>query len=489
MVEEREQWPRGYNPLSRSDLNENETTVESEEETLLDRLMTEGDSLNSVFQMTTAAVIVACTVSMAIETDHCHGCAFWWWWNTFVLIYFCVEIGIRISYSGIRFFCCSEESHDCFWNYFDFVIVLICIAAQWLEPLVDNQGSSGFEILRIFRIFRILRTLRVLRIFRSFTQLNILAAGMMQSLTTVFWIMVLMVTMMLIFAIFLTDVAGNQAKRAVKHGDLFFQNKEDIEIYWGSVTRSLITLFQMLTLDDWTNISKQVYSELPAMWFVFFIYIFFMGFAMLSLLTGVVAEHMSQVSTDSKDEEKQKEDEELSKFLEVDMMAIEKTVSRTVTAESDGHKITHVNRGMTLEEFKEFLAFDDVQKMLQSMNASVPPHEADEFWSCLDRNNDGRLTHAELKAGFLRLRSELQPKDILRIRYAAERVSRNLQGGHGEAATTRKLDEINNDLQDVEEKLQSLHKQLKGFSHFVAGNRNSSPVVKALKKRVAGVCL
>mmetsp|Transcript_119201 Transcript_119201/g.381983 ORF Transcript_119201/g.381983 Transcript_119201/m.381983 type:complete len:497 (-) Transcript_119201:67-1557(-) len=467
--------------------DDEESASEEDDPTCLARLMKDKDPWNIRFQMVTAAVILSCTFSMAIETDYCKDCSFWWWWNTLVLLYFCAELGIRMVHEKQFFFACfGDGAKDCFWNYFDLTIVVICITTQWVEPLLENnEDCSGLEILRIFRVFRILRTLRVIRIFKACDQLNKLANGLLVSIGTVFWIALLMLMVMLIFAIILTDVAGNTAKIAMNESDPFFKNREDIELYWGSVTKSLVTLFQMLTLDDWSNISKMVYEEIPAMWFVFFLYIFTMGFAMLSLLTGVVAEHMTEVSTDAKNDEKKEDDVKLAAFLEDEMpKAVRKVRAESMGSPNSMQSSEHLEDGMTRPEFKSFLKQEQVRTMLERLDACVADHEADEFWDSLDRNGDGQLTHSELKAGFLRLRGELQPKDMLRIRYAAERVARTLQGGQGEAATTRKLEEINTDLGEVDEKLKDMQTALRGFMEFVQ-NKGSDNVLQQVTKRYA----
>jgi len=464
-----------------------ESDSDVREPTLIDRLMTEGDSLGTKFQMTTAAVIMLCTVSMAIETDYWPDSSIWNWWNNAVLIYFCVELGIRLAHQGIHFFgCCGNK--ECMWNYFDFLIVLICILDQWLQPLLmAEDAGQGFGVLRIFRVFRILRTLRVLRIFRACTQLNNLAVGLLDSIGTVFWIALLMLMFMLIFAIVLTDIAGNQAKLATEPGDLFFNVKEDIDKYWGSVGKSLVTLFQFLTLDDWTNISRQVYDELPAMWFVFFLYIFLMGFAMLSLLTGVVAEHMGEVSTETKKEQKKDDDEALCAFLDKKMKKLEQLAVTPKGSEHSGAGAAS-DLGMSREEFKTFLSYDEVKQRLKELDACLAEHEADEFWDCLDRDGDGYLTHDELKKGILRLRGELQPKDMLRIRYAAERVVRRLRGGQGEVATQRKLEEISTNLTNVEARLLNMHGQLREFMSFVKKGDMQRGLTSALSLSNGGCC-
>eukprot|EP00428_Durinskia_dybowskii_P014671 CAMPEP_0170227306 /NCGR_PEP_ID=MMETSP0116_2-20130129/13367_1 /TAXON_ID=400756 /ORGANISM="Durinskia baltica, Strain CSIRO CS-38" /LENGTH=582 /DNA_ID=CAMNT_0010478037 /DNA_START=21 /DNA_END=1767 /DNA_ORIENTATION=+ len=474
--------PKGRD-ISRNDIEDGDSLEQEDSEdqdSLLARLMKEGDPLNDKFQMTTAAVIMACTVSMAIETDYGGDEyeVYWTCWNNLILIYFCVELGIRISYLKWHFFACCGNK-ECAWNYFDTFIVMICIVDQWIQPMLpqstDSGDSQGIGVLRIFRVFRILRTLRVLRIFKACTQLNNLAVGLLDSIGTVFWIALLMLMFMLIFAIVLTDIAGNQARVAEKEGDLFYANKEEILIYWGSVTKSLITLFQFLTLDNWTAVSRQVFDELPMMWFVFFLYVFLMGFAMLSLLTGVVAEHMTEVSQDMKKQQKENEDQALEEFLEHKMKKLElKSMDATPSSPGGYAQMRSPDRGMTLKEFETFLKYDEVKKKLKELDASLAEHEANDFWNCLDRNGDGELSHEELKRGLLRLRGELEPKDMLRIRYAAERIMRRLRGGQGEAATMRKLEEISSNLNAVEDKMKSMQGQLRQFMHHVR-HRGAAP--------------
>lgn len=447
------------------------------------------------FQCVTAAVILAATISMALEVGSGESTG-WVVFNSIVLLYFCFELFVRFWIKGCRgFWSCADP--DCGWNYFDFIIVFTCIVDTWLVPLGKQffmpaghsakKESNGLQILQIFRTFRILRMLRVLRLFKVFKELTNIVNGLIEAMGTVFWIAVLMVMFMLIFAIVMTDVCGNQARLAEKEGDLFFNDKEDVLKYWGSVTRSMVTWFQVLTLDDWANIMNMVYAELPIMWFVFFVYIFLMGFAMLSLLTGVVAEYMSTVSTDSKDEEKKTDDKDLANFLDQEMRKIEKSMRKRKS--SDAFTPT-AEQGLTLEEFKKFLKSEKVRAKLNDLDSMLKRHEVEEFFECLDTDCNGQVSHEEIKQGFLRLRGEMQPKDLLRIRYAADRVARKMQGGDGEAATTRKLDEVNHDLQEVEEKLTQMQKNIGDFLKSQTTGWPMSPVaMDGLKKlRRSGCC-
>merc|ERR1719215_1479306 len=66
-------------------------------------------------------------------------------------------------------------------------------------------------------------------------------------------------------------------------------------MYWGSVARSMFTLFQFLTMDGWGEVDEQVVRQMPWLQLFFFPFIFFGAFVIMSLLTGVMADHMNDV--------------------------------------------------------------------------------------------------------------------------------------------------------------------------------------------------
>merc|ERR1712046_321112 len=141
------------------------------------------------------------------------------------------------------------------------------------------------------------RILRIVRVFHALPELMKLVQGFMDSLKLVMWIAVLMFLIILVMAIITTDFIGNRA-------DAFDEaDQKDIEANWGTVKKSMITLFQYLTLDGWSEMSRQVWTN-PAfgwIWQLFFdIYVLVMAFVMLSLLTGVIADNMTKVSTAEK---------------------------------------------------------------------------------------------------------------------------------------------------------------------------------------------
>merc|ERR1719456_1995824 len=77
----------------------------------------------------------------------------------------------------------------------------------------------------------------------------------------------------------------------------------------------MTTLFQFVTLDDWSAIARVVTARKPELEIFFIFYIMLTAFTVLSLLTGVVAEHMLDVSRKEEDNQEKEKHEELKAFL------------------------------------------------------------------------------------------------------------------------------------------------------------------------------
>merc|ERR1719401_215774 len=101
-------------------------------------------------------------------------------------------------------------------------------------------------------------------------------------------------------AIVCTTIIGQE-----KHWE---DKKEAAEVqeYWGTVPRSMFTLFQFLTMDDWAAQMDTVVKH-PNLYFMrpfFFLFIFFGASVLMSLLTGVMADHMNDVRRQEEEEER-----------------------------------------------------------------------------------------------------------------------------------------------------------------------------------------
>lgn len=170
------------------------------------------------------------------------------------IAFFTIEIVLRITTQGRTFFKSG-------WNIFDFVIVAVT-----LMPFLGN-----LSVLRAFRILRALRILSVIPAFRTVIQ------GFFASLSGL-----LSVSAVLFLVVYISAVL------AVKiFGDSF-------PSYFGNLFVSLFTLFQILTLESWGSIVREVMSEYPYAWAFFLPYIMVTAFAVFNLLIGIIVNSMQR---------------------------------------------------------------------------------------------------------------------------------------------------------------------------------------------------
>merc|ERR1719482_2318256 len=87
----------------------------------------------------------------------------------------------------------------------------------------------------------------------------------------------------------------------------------------------MVTLFQFVTLDDWSRIARMVSGfdegedNLPFKWkwwmLFFIIYVLITAFSILSLLTGVISEHMIALTRYTEKQAEEQEEREKQKFI------------------------------------------------------------------------------------------------------------------------------------------------------------------------------
>lgn len=408
------------------------------------------------FNMFVGVVILLNTFCMALETNYPDWWIGWTIVNNAFLLFFVLEIAARINTYGRAFFC-DCENNDWGWNIFDFTVVFLSVMDYWVNDLilaiVFRGGDKTNPLDRYVMLLRIFRVLRILRVFKNFPELMKLVVGIMESLELVVWIAILMFMFMFVMAIFITTTVGNHADD--------FDDPDMIRKYWGGVWCSWKTLFQFMTLDDWSAITRQVASQrgYGYMWVLFDVYVFAAAFAMLSLLTGVIADHMSEVSTKEKKQESLKQEKEIGYFVEElrrdsPSDTVDKPVFKAIFVNEDGRP---TKAAMQLED----------------LGVSLEPSELDQCWDYLDRNMCGNLSWDDFSAGLLRHRGDVTSKeminckDMLRMRCAAERVSRRLSFGLGSAGSRRKLNEVVRDMDDVNTSLQRMGRHMAGFiSHM-----------------------
>ena len=159
------------------------------------------------------------------------------------------------------------------WNVFDTLIVVV--------SLIPIQDSDLALIGRLVRIFRVLRMVSIVPELR--TLLNSLLAAMPQ----------LGYVMLMMFIIFYIYAAV---------GSTFFASINDT--LWGDISISMLTLFRVMTFEDWTDVMYETMAVYPLSWTFYLTFIFLSAFAFLNMIIGIVVnvleeEHQRQAKADA----------------------------------------------------------------------------------------------------------------------------------------------------------------------------------------------
>ena len=176
-----------------------------------------------------------------------------------VVAIFTIEIVLKLYAYRLPFFKVG-------WNVFDFLIVAISVMPH----------SGGLAILRSLRILRLLRLITLVPQMRSVIGALFHAIPGMASVIGILFVIV-----------YVFSVLGSQ----------FFGNNDSelLQFYFGDVTNSMYTMFQLMTLDDWTDVANETMSYYPWSWLYFIPFIIITSFAVLNLFIGVIVDALNIV--------------------------------------------------------------------------------------------------------------------------------------------------------------------------------------------------
>jgi voltage-gated sodium channel len=180
------------------------------------------------------------------------------WLDLSITLFFLTEITVRFvaEENKLHFFKSA-------WNVFDSLIVAVS-----LVPISDSEMALLGRLVRIFRVLRMVSVIPELRIL-----INALLRAMPQ----------LGYVILLMFIIFYIYAAI---------GATLFESINPM--LWGVISRSLLTLFRIMTFEDWTDVMYETMAVYPISWLYYLSFIFLSAFAFLNMVIGIVVGTLEQ---------------------------------------------------------------------------------------------------------------------------------------------------------------------------------------------------
>ena len=200
-----------------------------------------------------------------------------------ITVCFMIELSFRIHLHKRDFF------RD-FSNIFDVVCVLAAIVSTWfLAFLVPSDAANVYLVASTLRVIRVLTLGRLVRVFVVFKELWIVVSGFVEAIKTLLSVSALLVLVLYLCAVFVTVEIGQNAETYEPYRHV--SGGWDYRAYFGSVGRSMFTLFQVMTLDDWSNgIARHVISNQPAMAVFFVLFIVLTSFGLMNVIVGIIVD-------------------------------------------------------------------------------------------------------------------------------------------------------------------------------------------------------
>ncbi len=188
------------------------------------------------------------------------------WANWLIIAAFVLEAAVKITAVAPRW----RRYFGDGWNVFDFTVVLL--------SLVPSTGETAM-------IARLARLLRVMRLISAIPELRVIVTTLLRSLPQIGHIFLLMGIVFYIYA-----VAGYQ---------LFHAHDPE---HWGNLPIALLTLFRVVTLEDWTDVMYTAMELHPAMWIYFVSFVVLGTFVIINLFIAVVLNNLEQAKAERLEE-------------------------------------------------------------------------------------------------------------------------------------------------------------------------------------------
>ena len=175
---------------------------------------------------------------------------------------------------------------------FDTAIVMI--------SLIPIQESEMALLGRLIRIFRVLRMVSVI------PELRMLLNSLLKALPQLGYVVLLMFIIFYIYAAIGATLFGNIEPRL-----------------WGDISIAMLTLFRVMTFEDWTDVMYQTMEVYPLSWVFYISFICLTAFVFLNMVIGVV---VGVMESEQRRMERELHPEPSMTELQADISALKKLI-------------------------------------------------------------------------------------------------------------------------------------------------------------------
>jgi len=301
-----------------------------------------------------------------------------------------------------------------------------------------------------------------------------LVAAFVKGMASAFWVFILMILAMYIFAVLGKSFFGDSNALIAK----VLENSDgdvDVKVLFGTIPDSFLTLVQFFTFDDALGVQKEIAKVYPLAWLYFFAFLIFVAIGMMELLASLFIDSLLEEKhalEQKKALEKTEQSDEITRLI----------TGLFTTFDADG------NGALTTEELEQVITFLEqpaTKGLLDSVGVELELMK--ETIRVSDINGDGSVTQDELeralesihipptKADMRDLAQRTVRTDML-VKTSVEQLTEHMDG---------KIDAVSTQVYAINGRLDRMEELMKGLIRSVGQDPQAvvNSVMKERRKR------
>jgi len=388
------------------------------------------------------ALTIGLEANVRVEADGDDISTVWYIFEVIFCLLFIFELASRLYFHGLRYF--TDQPHevrmllrsgsyrdavDAFFqglqasNTFDMVVVVMSVIDTFILQVLDLGGVLRFTTF--MRFVRIMRLIRLVRLLKLTKELWMVTSSLGHAMKILAWVFVVMAMLLYISGMLVTAEIGinnelyNDYYTKVVYGTT--RKGWDHELYFKTIFRSMFTLFQMMTLESWTDdIARHVVRNQPGMLIFLILFLGVLTFGLMNIVIAIVVENtLAQAERDEKRLTKAKERDRLKVFSQL----------RDIFVEADADQ----SGSLDVQEVIDVIARPEIYNKLKMID--FPVENPVQIFTLLDYDDSGELSIDEFISGCLRMKGSAKSKDLLVAQVAVDQMKRSFDAFEEEMKT------------------------------------------------------
>jgi len=398
------------------------------------------------FNVLRSVLVFANVQVVAMETNH--GCtAFectieerlpWYVFDHLFTVLFLADLVIAVASLGPFRYFRGDPLEDKMGlnvlNILDFVVVILRAVDVWI--LTSIGIDTGIKLISLLRVVLISRCARHLQLHRGFRELWLAVDVAENAAKALVWVSLTLALLIWVSGTFLAKVVGRDHTTPYNFGRSAWSKDE----YWGTVPKSMYSMFQVLTGDRWSDsLVLPLIRENPALLIIFVLFWCAAVLAVLNTSIGIVVE--TGLARARVNEEKQAKDKKQRDAVIMESM-------REIFRQADKDNTNDLDLNELQAALEDPLVRDRIKMLGISINDVYLLHEL------LDGNRTGKVDTTTFFRGCSRLQGPAMAFDLYQrsvdlkhyIYHADARIHRMDELNDTLAALLHDIEEVDTDI-------------------------------------------